>query len=152
MDFSLPADLVAYLDELDQFIAREIKPIEATCDFKNGRLAATSISLYNRGDSKEKMSTAGDFEKQVEGYKRILSARLGVKSVERGKDASSVVGATGFMWSKPPTAFLLEYSFQKEVKAASKDRGVGRNGLALDSHTADAAILAHDLLRRGRVA
>jgi butyryl-CoA dehydrogenase len=29
VDFNLPADLVAYLDELDQFIAREIKPIEA---------------------------------------------------------------------------------------------------------------------------
>ena len=28
MDFALPADLVAYLSELDQFIAREIKPIE----------------------------------------------------------------------------------------------------------------------------
>ena len=26
MDFSLPADLVAYLGELDRFIAREIKP------------------------------------------------------------------------------------------------------------------------------
>ena len=28
MDFALPADLVAYLDELDRFIAREIKPLE----------------------------------------------------------------------------------------------------------------------------
>ena len=32
MDFALPADLVAYLAELDQFIAREIKPIEAADD------------------------------------------------------------------------------------------------------------------------
>ena len=53
MDFALPADLVAYLDELDQFIAREIKPIEeaddnirffdhrrewARTDFENGGL------------------------------------------------------------------------------------------------------------------
>ena len=29
LDFALPADLVAYLDELDRFIAREIKPLEA---------------------------------------------------------------------------------------------------------------------------
>ena len=28
MDFALPADLVAYLDELDRFIAREIKPLD----------------------------------------------------------------------------------------------------------------------------
>ena len=32
MDFALPADLVAYLSELDQFIAREIKPIEDADD------------------------------------------------------------------------------------------------------------------------
>src|SRR5260221_8144267 len=32
LDFALPADLVAYLAELDQFIAREIKPIEAADD------------------------------------------------------------------------------------------------------------------------
>src|ERR1700709_2863977 len=32
VDFALPADLVAYLDELDSFIAREIKPIEEADD------------------------------------------------------------------------------------------------------------------------
>ena len=32
MDFALPADLVAYLGELDRFIAREIKPIEEADD------------------------------------------------------------------------------------------------------------------------
>src|SRR2546423_242257 len=32
LDFALPADLVAYLDELDRFIAREIKPIEEADD------------------------------------------------------------------------------------------------------------------------
>ena len=53
MDFNLPADLTAYLDELDRFIAREIKPLEeaddnirffdhrrewARTDFENGGL------------------------------------------------------------------------------------------------------------------
>jgi alkylation response protein AidB-like acyl-CoA dehydrogenase len=32
MDFSLPADLLAYLDELDAFIAAEIKPLEEADD------------------------------------------------------------------------------------------------------------------------
>ncbi|HVR90631.1 MAG TPA: acyl-CoA dehydrogenase [Novosphingobium sp.] len=32
MDFALPADLLAYLDELDGFIAREIKPLEEQDD------------------------------------------------------------------------------------------------------------------------
>lgn len=53
MDFSLPTDLVAYLDELDRFIAQTIKPLEqqddnirffdhrrewARTDFENGGL------------------------------------------------------------------------------------------------------------------
>lgn len=53
MDFSLPKELVAYLDELDRFIATEIKPLEeaddnirffdhrrewARTDFENGGL------------------------------------------------------------------------------------------------------------------
>jgi alkylation response protein AidB-like acyl-CoA dehydrogenase len=32
LDFALPADLVAYLGEIDRFIAREIKPLEAADD------------------------------------------------------------------------------------------------------------------------
>jgi hypothetical protein len=32
LDFSLPADLVAYLAELDSFILREIKPLEERDD------------------------------------------------------------------------------------------------------------------------
>ena len=32
MDFNLPADLVAYLSELDRFIASEIKPLEEADD------------------------------------------------------------------------------------------------------------------------
>ena len=53
MDFELPADLAAYLQELDDFIEREIKPLEqqddnirffdhrrewARTDFENGGL------------------------------------------------------------------------------------------------------------------
>ena len=32
MDFDLPEDLAAYLEELDDFIEREIKPLEAEND------------------------------------------------------------------------------------------------------------------------
>ena len=32
MDFNLPSDLVAYLAELDDFIAKEIKPLEEQDD------------------------------------------------------------------------------------------------------------------------
>jgi hypothetical protein len=93
----------------------EIKILEATSDFKDGKLAATSVSLYNRGDSASDPSSAAEFEKQVSGFKDILTARLGVRPVDRGKDAASAVRAAGFMWMKPPTAYLLEYSFQRKM-------------------------------------
>jgi len=32
LDFTLPADLIAYLDELDRFIAQKIKPLEEEND------------------------------------------------------------------------------------------------------------------------
>lgn len=98
-----------------QLFGGEIKILEATSDFKDGKLAATSISIYNRGDSATDPSSVAEFEKQVSGFKDILTARLGVKPVDRGKDAASAVRAVGFMWSKPPTAYLLEYSFQRKM-------------------------------------
>ena len=63
MDFNLPADLVAYLAELDEFIAREIKPLEeqddnirffdhrrewARTDFENGGLPRHEWELLLR--------------------------------------------------------------------------------------------------------
>jgi hypothetical protein len=102
-----------------QIFDGEIKPLEATCDFANGKLASSSISIYNRGDSTSKFGNAADFEKEVSTLKDIITAHLGVKPVDRGKDASSAVNAMGIMWTKSPTAYLLEYSSQK--KSAGKD-------------------------------
>jgi len=63
LDFNLPTDLVAYLDELDRFIAREIKPLEeaddnirffdhrrewARTDFENGGLPRREWELLLR--------------------------------------------------------------------------------------------------------
>jgi len=98
-----------------QLFDGEIKILEATSEFRNGKLATTSLSLYNRGDSASDPSSAAEFEKQVSGFKDILSSRLGVKPVDRGKDAASAVRAVGFMWTKPPSAYLLEYSFQRKM-------------------------------------
>ncbi|HWX61293.1 MAG TPA: acyl-CoA dehydrogenase, partial [Bradyrhizobium sp.] len=63
MDFALPADLMAYLDELDRFVAAEIKPLEqandnirffdhrrewARTDFENGGLPRREWELLLR--------------------------------------------------------------------------------------------------------
>ncbi len=98
-----------------QLFDGDINILEANSDFKDGKLAATSISLYNRGDSASDPTNLAEFEKQVSTFKDILTARLGVKPLDRGKDAASSVRAIGFLWSKPPTAYLLEYSFQKKM-------------------------------------
>jgi hypothetical protein len=98
-----------------QLFDGEISVLEANADFKDGKLAAASISLYNRGDSASDPASPAEFEKQVTGFKDILSTRLGVKPVDRGKDAASAVKAIGFVWTKPPTAYLLEYSYQKKM-------------------------------------
>ncbi|MCE9517988.1 MAG: hypothetical protein K8R87_00210, partial [Verrucomicrobia bacterium] len=98
-----------------QIFDGELKILEANSDFKSGKLAATSISLYNRGDSVNDPSSLAEFEKLVTDFKDILTERLGVKPVDRGKDAASAVKAIGFLWNKPPIAYLLEYSYQKKM-------------------------------------
>jgi acyl-CoA dehydrogenase len=44
LDFALPAGLVAYLDELDRFIARTIKPLEDQDD--NIRFFSSAICRW----------------------------------------------------------------------------------------------------------
>lgn len=89
--------------------------MEANCDFKDGKLAVSNISLFNRGDSTKVAASEGDFEQQVTVIKEALTALLGVPAADRGKDLSSAVKATGFTWSKPPSGYVLEYSYQKKT-------------------------------------
>ncbi len=92
-----------------------LKLSEAIVDFKDSKVARLSLSLFNRGDSEELAGNLEQFEKQVAGYRDALTGKVGVKPTER-KDRTSAVGATGFVWMKQPSAYLLEYSFQKEMK------------------------------------
>lgn len=98
----------------------EIKVLEALAEFQGGKLARVNFSLYNRGDSKTDPGTSAEFETMVNGFKNILNTRIGAKAVDRGKDATSAVRAMGWTWSKAPTAYLLEYSYQKEMQSQSK--------------------------------
>ena len=96
-------------------IGGKLAVIEANCDFKDGMLAAISISLYNRGDSATATESAVEFEQKVAGIKDALSGLLAVAPAERGRDQSSVVKASGLVWNKAPTVYLLEYSAQKKT-------------------------------------
>ncbi|MEK0447493.1 MAG: hypothetical protein RLZZ399_2814 [Verrucomicrobiota bacterium] len=97
-----------------------VRPLEVNCDFKGGKLAATSVFFYNRGDSPAHPANQAELERWVSAYRDLLTAQLGVKPIDRGKDAASVVKANGWLWQRPPSLYVLEYSFEREVKALEK--------------------------------
>jgi hypothetical protein len=91
---------------------------EAVAEFQNGKLFRVNLSIFNRGDSDSgSFASRADFEKQLEAWKAAITAKVGVQPVDLGRQAASAVKANGFSWSKAPSIFLLEYSYQKDVKA-----------------------------------
>jgi hypothetical protein len=91
---------------------------EAIVEFSpEGRPARLAFSLYNRGDAEVLIHTREQFETRLRELRELLTRQIGVQPVERGRDKGSAVAAEGLVWSKPPSAFLLEYSFQREVKS-----------------------------------
>lgn len=94
-----------------------LKVSEAIVDFQSGKLARMQLAMFTRGDSATMLDTREAFEKRVEEIKTAISAQLGVQPTERGKDTQSAVKAVGWMWVKAPTAYLLEYSYVKEMKS-----------------------------------
>ncbi|MEY5026807.1 MAG: hypothetical protein RLZZ244_2335, partial [Verrucomicrobiota bacterium] len=64
--------------------------------------------------------TQEQFGALVGGYRDLLTETLGVKPMDRGKDNASVVKAHVLQWNKPPSVYLLEYSFEKENKGQGK--------------------------------
>jgi hypothetical protein len=99
----------------------QLKTPEVIAEFQAGKLARVNVSIFNRGDSARQASDKNHFEQQVEAIKATISSTLGVQATERGKDKQSAVNAVGWMWMKPPTAYLLEYSFIKEVKSRDQE-------------------------------
>ncbi|RBP46196.1 hypothetical protein DES53_102582 [Roseimicrobium gellanilyticum] len=94
---------------------------EAIVDFQAGKLARVNLAMFTRGDSAALLDTREAFEKRVEEIKTEITTMLGVQPAERGKDGQSAVKAVGWMWVKPPTAYLLEYSYVKELKSRGQD-------------------------------
>ncbi len=114
-------DQARFFGEGFQLFEDEIPVLEAVADFQDGKLARANLSLYNRGDSKMDPKNLAEFEALVNKLRDTISTRIGAKAVDRGKDAASAVKAMGYLWNKASTAYLLEYSFQKEMKALNKE-------------------------------
>jgi len=98
----------------------EIKVLEAVAEFNDGKLSRVKFSLYNRGDSTADPGNSAEFESMVKVFKDTISAHVGTQAVDRGKDASSAVKAMVLAWNKAPITYLLEYSYQKELKNPGK--------------------------------
>jgi len=95
-----------------------VKLNEAIIEFSpEGNPARMTFSIFNRGDSSDADLNREKFEALVNGLRDGISKKLAVPFTERGKDKTSAVAAEGFVWVKAPTAYLLEYSFQREVKS-----------------------------------
>jgi hypothetical protein len=99
----------------------KLKVTEAIVDFQGGKLARVNLAMFTRGDSEATLDSRESFEKRVEEIKTDITGLLGVQPTERGKDSQSAVKAVGWMWVKPPTAYLLEYSYVKEVKSRGQE-------------------------------
>lgn len=96
----------------------QVKVTEAIVNFSpEGQPNRISLSIFNRGDSDSEFVNREKFEVLVESHRTRIGQILAVPSTERGKDKTSAVAAEGYVWVKPPTAYLLEYSFQREVKS-----------------------------------
>lgn len=99
----------------------EVPVTEAIIEFTpEGNPGRMTFSIYNRGDSLGEMEPGrNEFEERVAKLKSRLDELLGTPGADRGKDKTSAVAAEGFVWSKAPSSYLLEYSFQREMKSRS---------------------------------
>jgi len=90
---------------------------EAVVEFQKGKLFRVNLSIFNRGDSDGgSFASRVEFEKQLEAWKAAITAKAGVQPVDLGKQNTSAVKAMGFSWSKAPSVYLLEFSYQKDAK------------------------------------
>ncbi len=90
---------------------------EAVVEFQGGKLARVNLSIFNRGDSGSGFASRAEFEKQLEAFKATITSKVGAQPVDLGRQSASAVKAMGFSWSKAPSIYLLEYSYQKDAKA-----------------------------------
>lgn len=95
-----------------------IKLNEAIVEFSTeGNPMKLTFSIYNRGDAETLINTREQLDRRVAELRDGITKRLGVAATERGKDKSSAVAAEGYIWMKAPSAYLLEYSYQREMKS-----------------------------------
>jgi len=79
--------------------------------FAQGKPKEITVLFYNRGDVGELSKT--DFESLKQKCASAITKFTNVQPVERGKDPTNAVKATGLAWTTGTSQFLLEDSFTK---------------------------------------
>lgn len=87
---------------------------EVDVDFKDARVSAVTVSIYNRGDAGD--ITRDQMTALMTRTVQQLNTLTKVQYVDHGQEASDAVKASAFSWQTPVSDFLLEYSFTREVK------------------------------------
>ena len=98
-----------------------LKPIEINVDFREGFPASMEILLYTRADSEERFENEAAFEARAREWKEQLEGLLGLQGTEREADRSAVVSSSGWIFRGTDTAYLLEYSFQRERRTRDQE-------------------------------
>ena len=94
---------------------------EVIADFQNGLLSGVSVSIFNRGDQTSMDMSRREFDTYLRVIRESISAALAVNPTERGRDPKSAVKANGWIWHKPPSVYLMEYSYVKQIKTREQD-------------------------------
>jgi hypothetical protein len=85
-----------------------IKVEEAVLEFLNGKVAKTTISFYNRGDSGD--IEVKDFDRIFKTIGQNLGQVLKVAPKRQLNSTNAALPVAGWMWTSPQATALLEYN------------------------------------------
>jgi len=93
---------------------------EVIFEFKDGKLAGLTLSIWNKGDSDEISKTV--YQSKVTTLTNSLNGRLAVRAKDLGKDQTNASKAMRTRWESPETIAQLEYSFTEDLVSAGAKR------------------------------
>lgn len=93
-----------------------VRPAEIVVVFKEEKPANIDVSIFNRADSQLKFKDDEAFIGYAGKIRETLEKQLELPAVERKSDARNLVKTPGWLFRGKDTAYLLEYSFQRQVR------------------------------------
>lgn len=95
------------------FLDGKVEAEEVNFEFKDNKLALMTISIWNKGDSEERLNEV-QFKKKLEELKGHFNTALASRPQELGRDQKSASKADRVRWETANTLVQLESSFTKD--------------------------------------